>query len=92
MKNEVKTTLTIINQLGLHARAATKLVQMASQFNSELLLQKDGREVNGKSIMGVLLLTASAGDIIEATSKGPDCVELMDAVIKLVEDKFGEDK
>jgi len=86
------TRLTIINDLGLHARAATLLVQTASQYNSDLYISKDGRQINGKSIMGVLLLTAGKGTELEIEAIGPDCKELIAAIEELVKNKFGEDK
>jgi phosphocarrier protein HPr len=86
------TKLTIINDLGLHARAATLLVQTASQYNSDLYISKDGRQINGKSIMGVLLLTAGKGTELEIEAIGPDCNELIAAIEELVKNKFGEDK
>lgn len=86
------TRLTIINDLGLHARAATLLVQTASQYNSDLYISKDGRQINGKSIMGVLLLTAGKGTELEMEAIGPDCNELIAALEELVKNKFGEDK
>ena len=92
MDNIATTRLTIINDLGLHARAATLLVQTASRFESDLYISKDGRQVNGKSIMGVLLLTAGKGTELEMEAVGPDCTELIKAIEKLVKNKFGEDK
>ena len=91
--DEIATTrLTIINDLGLHARAATLLVQTASRFESDLYISKDGRQINGKSIMGVLLLTAGKGTELEMEAIGVDCKELIAAIEDLVKDKFGEDK
>ena len=92
MSQSVTTTATIRNELGLHARAATKLVEVASAYEAELFLSKDGREVNGKSIMGVLLLTATRGSVIGIRGEGPDAEELVRAVAKLIEGKFGEEK
>ncbi|MBN2527783.1 MAG: HPr family phosphocarrier protein [Deltaproteobacteria bacterium] len=86
------TRLTIINDLGLHARAATLLVQTASRFESDLYISKDGRQINGKSIMGVLLLTAGKGTELEMEAIGPDCNQLIAAIEELVKNKFGEDK
>jgi phosphocarrier protein HPr len=90
MKKTATATLTIVNDLGLHARAATMLVQLAAKYESELHISKDGREVNGKSIMGVLLLTATKGAKIGIRAVGGDCDQLIEAVKKLVADKFGE--
>lgn len=87
-----EATLTIINELGMHARAATVWVQLASRYESDLFIGKDGREVNGKSIMGVLLLTATMGTQIHVRAEGPDCQELIAALGKLVANRFGEDR
>jgi phosphocarrier protein len=84
------TRLTIVNDLGLHARAATLLVQTANRFESDLYISRDGRQVNGKSIMGVLLLTAGKGTELEVEAIGPDCAELIAAIEELVKNKFGE--
>ena len=86
------TKLTIINDLGLHARAATLLVQTASKYEADLYINKDNRQINGKSIMGVLLLTAGKGAELEVEAVGRDCTELIKAIEKLVKNKFGEDK
>jgi phosphocarrier protein len=85
-------TLKIINELGLHARAATKLVQLASKFPCDVTVTKDGHEVNGKSIMGVLMLVASKGSTVTLRAKGDRAQECVDALGKLIDDKFGEDK
>ena len=85
-------TVLIVNELGLHARAATKLVQLASKFPCDLTLTKDGHEVNGKSIMGVLMLVASKGTSVTIRTKGERAAEAVAAIVKLIEDKFGEDK
>jgi phosphocarrier protein len=90
MKGTATATLTIVNELGLHARAATMLVQLAAKYQSELYISKDGREVNGKSIMGVLLLTATKGSEIGVRAVGKDCAKLIEAVTRLVGDGFGE--
>ena len=84
------TKLTIINALGLHARAATLLVQTAAHFEADLYISKDGRQINGKSIMGVLLLTAGKGTELEIEAVGEDCNELIKAIENLVKNKFGE--
>ena len=84
--------MVIANELGLHARAATKLVQLASTFPCDVTLMKDGHEVNGKSIMGVLMLVASKGTTVVVRAKGDRAQECVAAIAKLIEDKFGEDK
>lgn len=82
---------TIVNRLGLHARAAAQLVQTANRFDSEVLVEKEGIEVNGKSIMGILLLAAPKGTEIAITVSGDDEAIAMDALTALIEDGFGED-
>jgi phosphocarrier protein len=82
---------TIKNRLGLHARAAAQLVQTANKFNSEVALVKDDIEVNGKSIMGILLLAAPQGTNISVTVNGEDEEQAMKIIAELIEDGFGED-
>jgi phosphocarrier protein HPr len=81
----------VVNERGLHARAATKLVQLAAKYPCEVLLEKDGHEVNGKSIMGVLMLVASKGTTLTVKAKGERAAEAVSEIIKLIDDKFGED-
>ncbi|MDH5325536.1 MAG: HPr family phosphocarrier protein [Gammaproteobacteria bacterium] len=88
----LSTELTIVNKLGLHARAAAKLVQLASRFQSSVFVSKDGREVNGKSIMGVMMLAASQNSIITVTVDGADEYEALSGLQQLVEERFGEDE
>ena len=80
----------IINKLGLHARASAKLTQTAGQFQSEVWLSRNGRRVNGKSIMGVMMLAAARGTTIKLETQGPDADQALAALVALVEDKFGE--
>ena len=82
--------LPIVNKLGLHARAASKFVTVASQYNARVTVVKDGREVSGKSIMGVMMLAAARGSTIEVTAEGDDADSALDAIDKLVADRFGE--
>ena len=82
--------ITIINKLGLHARAAAKLVSTASAFGSEVVIRKDGQEVNGKSIMGVMMLAASKGTTVQVQTSGNDEKAAMDALLALINDRFGE--
>ncbi|HAC80725.1 MAG: HPr family phosphocarrier protein [Candidatus Binatia bacterium] len=82
----------IVNRLGLHARAAAQLVQLASGFAAELSLRKDDQSVNGKSIMGVMMLAAGQGSVVEATAEGEDASEMLDALGILIEAKFNEDR
>jgi phosphocarrier protein len=81
----------IVNRLGLHARAAAQLVQTANRFNSDINLIKDDIEVNGKSIMGILLLAAPQGTEIAVMVEGDDEKQAMDVIAELIEDGFGED-
>ncbi|MEW7979792.1 MAG: HPr family phosphocarrier protein [gamma proteobacterium symbiont of Phacoides pectinatus] len=82
--------IEIINKLGLHARAAAKLVSLASQFSSDILLTHQGREVNAKSIMGVMMLAACQGTVLTLRIDGPDEQAALEAVIGLFGDYFGE--
>jgi phosphocarrier protein len=82
--------VTIVNKLGLHARAAAKLVQTASGFGSEVSVSRDGQEVNGKSIMGVMMLAASQGSQIRLRVEGEDEQQAMQALVTLIENRFGE--
>ena len=84
-------TFTIVNRLGLHARAAAQLVQTANQFASNVMVEKEGDEVNGKSIMGILMLAAPKGSSISVTVSGDDADDAYQALAKLIEDGFGED-
>ena len=81
----------IINKLGLHARAAAKLVKTASAFGSQVTLDKAGQQVNGKSIMGVMMLAASKGTVLQIQTDGEGEEEAMRALVTLIDDKFGED-
>ncbi len=81
----------IVNRLGLHARAAAQLVQTASRFSSDINLIKEDIEVNGKSIMGILLLAAPQGTEIAVTVEGDDEQQAMNIIAELIEDGFGED-
>ncbi len=87
----VEQTLEIENELGMHARAATKFVQTANRFKSEVTVEKDGQKVNGKSIMGVLMLVASKGTFIKVECTGEDAEAALAALTTLVKDKFGEE-
>jgi phosphocarrier protein HPr len=84
-------TFTIRNRLGLHARAAALLVKTANRFVSEVTIEKDGLEVNGKSIMGILMLAASKGTKITLKVEGRDSVQAIQTLGKLIESKFGEE-
>ena len=82
--------VTIVNKLGLHARAAAKLVTTASGFASNIEIEKNGQKVNGKSIMGVMMLAASRGTLLVITANGEDELEAVDSLEKLVGERFGE--
>ncbi len=84
--------VTIINKLGLHARAAARLVKLASTFGSDIVLERDGREVNGKSIMGVMMLAAGKGTRLKLRAEGEDAEQALDAIGQLIEDRFGEEE
>lgn len=86
----IKSTLTISNKLGLHARASAKLTKLAGGFKSEIYLSRNGRRVNAKSIMGVMMLAAGLGAVVELEIDGEDEQTAQDAITALVNDKFGE--
>lgn len=82
---------TIVNQLGLHARAAAKLVQLASKFPCEVEISRDDQKANAKSVMGVLLLCGSCGTTVDIKANGPQAEECVQAIGALIANKFGED-
>jgi len=82
--------ITIINKLGLHARAAARFVQLASSFDSDVNISVNGKKVSGKSIMGIMMLAASRGTSVEIITAGSDEKEAMDSLENLILDKFGE--
>jgi phosphocarrier protein len=94
MKDGSRATgrFTIINQLGLHARAATKLVQLASKYPCEVEIARDDQSANGKSVMGVLLLCGSKGTVLEVKATGDRAEECVQAIGDLIADRFGEGK
>ena len=81
---------TIVNKLGLHARASAKLTQVASGYQSEIWLTRSGRRVNAKSIMGVMMLAAAKGAVIQVDAEGADADAALDALLRLIQEKFGE--
>jgi phosphocarrier protein len=83
---------TIQNELGLHARAAAQFVQIANKYNAEVLVSKDGEEVNGKSILSLMMLAAPIGSEIIIKAEGDDATEVLDMLIELINNKFGEPK
>ena len=80
----------IIKKLGLHARASAKLTQVASGFASEVWLSRNGKRVNAKSIMGVMMLAAAKGSTVQIQTDGSDETQAMQALLDLINDKFGE--
>ena len=80
----------IVNKLGLHARASAKLTQLATTFASEIWLSRNGRRVNAKSIMGVMMLAAGKGTRVGIEAEGADAAAAVDAIVALIADKFGE--
>jgi phosphocarrier protein HPr len=89
---KVERRFEIVNKLGLHARAAAKLVRLANRFSSEIRLEKEGLEVNGKSIMGVLMLAAHRESLISVFATGPDAHDAVDAIGALIAEKFEEEE
>lgn len=86
----LKTSATISNKLGLHARASAKLTKLAGQYTCEIWMSRGGRRINAKSIMGVMMLAAGLGSQVEIETDGPDEQEAMQALLALIDDKFGE--
>ena len=86
----IQATIKISNKLGLHARASAKLSKLAGSFKSDVSLARQGRRVNAKSIMGVMMLAAGLGSDVEIETDGVDEAEAMAALVALFEDKFGE--
>ena len=86
----IEREATIVNQEGLHARPAARIVRLASSFASEIELAKDGVDVNGKSIMGVMMLAAECGASIVLRAEGEDAEQAIDAIATLIANKFGE--
>jgi phosphocarrier protein HPr len=85
-----KTNVTIINKLGLHARASAKLTKLAGSFACDVFMSRNGRRINGKSIMGVMMLAAGMGTEIEIETQGTDEVQALQALVALVNERFGE--
>jgi phosphocarrier protein HPr len=85
-----KTNVTIINKLGLHARASAKLTKLASSFACEVFMSRNGRRVNAKSIMGVMMLAAGLGTEVEIETDGADEAKAMQSLVALINERFGE--
>ena len=86
----IRSTVTISNKLGLHARASAKLTKLAGSFKCEIHLSRNGRRINAKSIMGVMMLAAGLGSEVEIEAEGDDQQACLQALIALINDKFGE--
>jgi phosphocarrier protein HPr len=92
MENDfTEQTIEITNKLGIHARPATLFVKEAAKYTSEVLVLKNGQEVNGKSIMGIMMLAAECGSRITIKARGPDSEAAVQALVRLVQSKFNED-
>ena len=87
----MERTVDIVNRLGLHARAAAKLVTLASKFECDVRVRKDNREVSGKSIMGVMMLAAAQGSQVTLIAEGDDAAHALEELAGLVADRFGEE-
>lgn len=87
----VTRSVTVSNQLGLHARAAARFVHLATRFNAQIRVARDARVMDGKSIMGILLLAAARGSTLTISADGSDEEDAVDALIQLVESGFGEE-
>jgi len=86
----VEKTITIKNKLGLHARAAVKFVNLANRFSASVRIVKDGNEIDGKSILGILTLAATQGSVIQMVASGKDEVTAMGALVELINNRFDE--
>jgi phosphocarrier protein HPr len=86
----VERTVQILNKNGLHARPAAEIVKLAAKYKSEITISRDGTEVNGKSIMGVMMLAAECGASIVLRANGDDAEQALDAIAALIANKFGE--
>ena len=86
----IKTSISISNKLGLHARASAKLTKLAGSFRSDIFMTRNERRVNAKSIMGVMMLAAGIGSVVELEVSGADEQAATDAITALIHDKFGE--
>jgi phosphocarrier protein HPr len=90
-KQTAQRELVVINKLGIHARPAALFVKAANHFTSNVLVDKDGEQINGKSIMGLMMLAAGPGSKITVTCEGEDCLQALDEIEALVKRKFDED-
>lgn len=88
---KVEKEVTIVNRLGMHARPAAMFVRIASRFRAEVWVEKEGEQINGKSIMGLMMLAAGQGSKLRIRCEGPDAAKAVEELEKLIEDKFNED-
>ena len=88
---ELEKEVEIQNKLGLHARPAARLVQLANRFSSDILIKSGDEEVNGKSIMGILMLAAAQGSRLKIRARGEDAEAALKTIVQLIKDKFGEE-
>ncbi|RDV28102.1 HPr family phosphocarrier protein [Alteromonas aestuariivivens] len=87
---QVEKQVTIVNKLGLHARAATQLVQLANQFDAEITLVKGEKQANANSVLGLMMLESHQGELVNIISEGPDAAAAMDAIEALIAKRFNE--
>ncbi|AEV25152.1 MULTISPECIES: HPr family phosphocarrier protein [Azospira] len=90
MSQTCRADAEITNKLGLHARASAKLTQLAGRFKSEVWMERNGRRINAKSIMGVMMLAAGKGSTVSVETSGPDAEQALQELLALIADKFGE--
>jgi phosphocarrier protein HPr len=90
-KAPLSRQLAIVNRRGLHARASAKFVQVVERFDADVTVSRDGMSVGGQSIMGLMMLAAVIGTTIEVAAKGREAAQALDAIAKLVAERFGED-
>lgn len=88
---EISSEVTVVNKYGLHARPAAEFVKLANRFTSNIWIRKDDIEVSGKSIMGVMMLAAECGSVVHVRASGDDAEAAVDALVQLVQNRFGED-
>jgi|TARA_Y100000296_G_scaffold4793_1_gene6129 phosphocarrier protein NPr len=88
----IKKTLTIVNKLGLHARAATQLVQLANQFDAKIILKKGDKEADASSVLGLMMLESHQGEQVDVIVDGDDAADALAAIEELIEGRFNEDE
>lgn len=88
----LRRTVEIINERGLHARASAKFVKLAAQFDAEIKVSREGATVDAQSIMGLMMLAAGIGSEVEISASGPDAEAALDALVKLIADRFDEER